>query len=605
MMFKKFYLFSIFLLLGFCAFAQGAAPQINVSVDKTSVDASQEINLTITVTSSSADVEVTELPSLPNFNIYSSGTSRRTTMAGGKVTSVNVFTFILLPRFAGKSVIDSFTVKVAGKEFKTEHINVEVTRSALGSAQASLSKKSPAPAPPVPVAPAKPAAQPSPDIPDFFMTAVVDKTTAFLNEPITLRIRFYQAASTLGNPQYTRPKLEGLVAEEVKANQGYDMVHGRQYRYTEFISLLFGITAGDAVIGPAMVEYAAAEKPGDAFDFFLTNSYTSFKKVLSDPLKITVLPLPTEGRPPHFFNAAGRNFSISANVDNTAPLAGEPVTLTVTINGTGNINAIGEMPSPDLGPSFRVYETTSSASSKITDGSISGTKVYKTVLVPRASGRYTIPAIHFAYFDFDSKTFRTITAHEIQLNVKPAAAESAGGGSVSFAGEQAAITGGARVEKLGSDIIYLKTPLAPSAFTLATGFIAGQGRLNYLSFALVFIVLLIIFFKNTDIDFLDRRKAYMRARRALSKAKSMDDVSSALFTYLEDKQGSPLGLMTVSDVISKFKLEEDTSRELSALWASFEMLKYAPASSRSGEVAVGEAAKKVLKLIRDMEKEIK
>jgi hypothetical protein len=123
---KKIFFIIYFSLASVCAFAQA---QISASVDKSSVNVNEDINLTITVRTSGTDIDSPQMPSLPNFNIYSSGQSRSVSMVNGKVSTYQQFEYILSPRFSGKSTIGSFKIKVGGKEYATQPIDVEVYRN--------------------------------------------------------------------------------------------------------------------------------------------------------------------------------------------------------------------------------------------------------------------------------------------------------------------------------------------------------------------------------------------------------------------------------------------------------------------------------------------
>ena len=81
-MLKRFFIICAFLFAAMAGFCQ---VDIDVYADKTNIDLSEEIQLTITVKSSSTEVEVSQMPSLPNFNIYSSGQSRNISMINGKI----------------------------------------------------------------------------------------------------------------------------------------------------------------------------------------------------------------------------------------------------------------------------------------------------------------------------------------------------------------------------------------------------------------------------------------------------------------------------------------------------------------------------------------
>lgn len=598
----------LFLILTVLFLAQFAAAQVSfvASADKTSIDITEDINLTVRLDSNTANITPPQMPSLPNFNIYSSGESRNASMVNGKVKAQHNFYYILSPRFAGKSTIGPFTIKIDGKEYKTEPIEVEVSRASAGTAQTTAPAKQPqkptatsAKTPAQPPPSKQQAQQTAPSAskkPDFFMTAEVSKRAAWLNEQITLKIRFYQAQTTLGNPQYNKPKMEGLVSEDIKTTQEEEIIDGKRFIFTEFKSALFGIIAGQAVVESASVDYVVSSFMGDVFDVFFSGA-GSAKRVMSEPIKIEIKPLPKEGRPQSFFGAVGTHYYIKAAVDNNAPHAGEPITFTITVAGNGNMRAISDIPPPDLGANFRVYETTSSSSTKINGDIIAGNKVYKTVIVPRVSGKFTIPGMEFAYFDTNTATFRILNTEDIILKVAPAS-DNQSPGAISFAPGGATAPG---IEKINEDISYIKERGLTPFLTIALTKIADAGPINYIPFLLIFAALL----RLSGINIFTRKSSYRIAAADLKRAKTLDEVSSALSDYIAAKQGSPIGIMTVAEAAKKLNISEDTRKKVADLWQSLEMLKYAPSSSVPGVAPAADAAKKALKIIKEIEGQIK
>ncbi len=589
---------SVTFVFALCAAAAFSQVTIRASVDKPVADVSEDINLTITVNASVTDIDAPQMPSLPNFNIYSSGQSRNITMINGKVNTLQKFTYILSPRFAGKSTIGSFTIKVGGQQYATDPIDVEVYRKDSSDGKTGGAKD-------VKTAPAPhndAAAKTASKMPDFFMTASADKAKSYLNEQILLKIRFYQAQSTLGNPQYDRPKMEGFVPEEIKTNQDSETIEGKQYIYTEFVTALFGILPGKATVGPATVQYSVVEGANmDTFDlFFNAAAGASLKSVKSEPLNIQIEALPKENRPKTFYGAVGTDYFITAEADNTKPQAGEPVTITVTVRGNGNMRAISDIPAPDMGANFRVYDTTSSSSTKLNGTLVGGMKTCKTVIVPRVSGTFEIPKTYFTYFDTATASYKTVSAPPILLDVTPSSA--AKGTSVSFSGDT--LQSAARVEKLNSDISYIKNGKT-GIFTLFTGFFDSLGSFNYLIFVFLLAGIAKHIFGVKELPLLAKKKAFKNAKKALAQAKTLGEVSAALTDYLEAKKGGPIGIMTISDVADNLKLNALNSQALAKLWGEFEMLKYAPAAMLTNSIAVSEAAERTLELIKELEKEIK
>ena len=607
MLFKKIFLLFTFLFSWEFAFAN---TQVYASIDKTSAEVKEEINLTISVVSDSTDIKNPVMPSLPNFNIYSSGQARNVSMINGKV-SVNLkFHYILSPRFAGKSTIGSFAVDVDGQVYKTDPIEVEVYRSGQGNASASLAKQQGSYAPSAGYQnkvktvknDQKPDLKASPQqkYPDFFMTASVDKKEAYLNEQINLKIRFYQNRNTLGNPQYERPKMEGFIFEDIKTNQGYETKGDGQYHYIEFEQALFGILPGRASIGEAKVEYVAASGMMDAFDMFFGGA-SKPQIVKTKPIDILIKPLPLKGKTEAFYGAVGSDFKIDTKVDKNKIAVGQTLVLTTTISGMGNMRAIDTLPQLDLGPSFRVYDSTSSSSTKIHSGLIGGTKEFKTIIVPRTSGSFTIPPSFFQYFNPALNAYQTIKSAPISLEILPAL-DNPGEDSVQVFSQESAPRG-KRVEKISSDIYYLKSE-ETSPFTEFLTKIKDLGKFNYFLFILLGLALLISFIKRGQFEFLSNQKAYLKARRQIHKAKTVNDIAPALLEYLSAKQGN-CGIITVAQSAQKLKLSTSTSQLLTSFWQELEMLKYAPSENLKNTVALNQNIQKALNLLKQIEKEAK
>jgi|GEM_PF-1466905 hypothetical protein len=617
MPFKKIILFICFLFSYISVFAQ---TQVYVRVDKTYVEVKEEISLTLSVSSDSTDIKSPTMPSLPNFNIYSSGQSRNVSMINGKV-SVNVrFNYILSPRFAGKSTIAPFTIEVGNKIYKTEPIDIEVYRAGQSNASSNNANQNSAYAGAVAYKDKikntnKKANTSSTNtkqtntanipqrqqLPAFFMTAHADKKEAYLNEQIDLRIRFYQSQSTFGNPQYDRPKMEGFIFEDIKTNQGYETLAGVKYHYIEFVTALFGILPGKATIGAAKVDYVPSNGVMEAFDMFFSSS-SKPKTVDTDPIDIIIKPLPQEGKTSAFSGAVGSNFKIETSVDKPTLFAGDTLVLKTVISGVGNMRSIDALPPLDLGPSFRIYDSTSSSNSKITEGKLGGTKEFQTIIVPRTSGNFSIPAFKLQYFNPEKNAYETVSSQEIPLKVLPAK-EDQQENSVQFFSQENAPQG-KRVEKISSDIYYLKNEgISPLTKTLTA--VKELGKYNYLLFVVIGLALLISFLKKGEIEFFSSQKTYLRARRKISKAQTMNDIAPALQEYLSAKQGQALGITTVAQSAKNLKLELSTSTLLNSFWQELEMLKYAPADTLKNTVALKQSVQKALNLLKQIEKEVK
>jgi hypothetical protein len=141
----------------------------------------------------------------------------------------------------------------------------------------------------------------------------------------------------------------------------------------------------------------------------------------SDPLTVVIKSLPREGELPGFTGAIG-TFSLEPpRLSTNAVRAGEPVVLTVTIRGDGNI---GRLVPPRLGP-MREWNTAFAPS---TDPSPAyaiqqrGFNTFSYTLVPLSERLKATPAIPFSYFDPKQRTYVSLPIPPVPLTVNPAPA---------------------------------------------------------------------------------------------------------------------------------------------------------------------------------------
>ena len=83
---------------------------------------------------------------------------------------------------------------------------------------------------------------------------------------------------------------------------------------------------------------------------------------------------------------------------------GDPVTITVRVEGTGNVKTFSKPRLPEL-PQFKVYDSNSKTDVQTTER-VSGNRTYEIVLVPKDEGEHDIPPIQLAYFDTREGRYR-------------------------------------------------------------------------------------------------------------------------------------------------------------------------------------------------------
>jgi len=611
--FSAFFAFFANLALVACA----AELSVTAYVDKNTAGVGEPVQLTVEVRGASASLPEPQLPSLPNFEVVSSARSQNISIINGRVESALTFSYTLVPRFVGKAVIGPITVESEGRQWATQSIEVTIVRPA---------DRGRASAPPSPSARSRPGAAPrgqTPGEPELlFVEASVDKSKAFVNEQVTLTVRFYTAVPLQGNPDYEPPDTTGFFSEELPpVRTSRRILHGRSYDVFELKTALFPAASGRLRIGRATIQARVQEAlsldpfSSDFFSkFFMFGGVgTRTVTVHSDPITLEVEPLPQEGRPKGYAGAVGR-YSLSAVLSRSQVKVGEPIDLAVVVTGKGNLATISPPKLPEL-PSLRVYDTLSSLNLRKEGDVVQGSKTFKTVVVPRASGTLTLPAIPFSYFDPQTRSYQTRTVGPFQLRVAPGeAASPLGAPPVSGPGGAVAVE---------ADIRYILEGTLKSPWMAALAAVGRARTLHVLPF-LVWATGLATFLVRRSRERLHPdearyRKALSAAQQRLRQARKVQAdparavplLQQALTHFLADKLALPAHGLTLRMVLSALQetapaLEAQRLQEIRDLWEELEALRYAPAEPAGGpEPVVGSLHGRLAELLSSLDGEIR
>ncbi len=407
--------------LAFWPIGSRAATTMTASVDKTNVSMGSYLTLTITVESGEQQVPTPQLPELSAFDVYSSGQSQNISWINGNLSSSISFTYILSPKREGQFVIAAATVNVGGQSYASTPITVNVMPART------------APTTPSPPASAPPSAEGAqrPHDRQIFITAELDRESAYVNQPVTYIFRFYQGEPLLGNPEYTRPSLPGFWVEDLPPQRKFTTVTGNvRYEVTEIRTALFPTDAGVKAISPAEVKATVRSRRRtrvrDPFGFFGDDFLSLGDRgeslnLVTKSLKLNVLPLPTEGRPDDFSGVVGQ-YTLDARADVRTVNVGDPITVTVTVTGEGNVKSV---PAPrfDSSAAFRTLPAGTSEQIATSDYKVSGKKVYEYVFVPQRPGTYRVPSFSFSYFDPNARRYRTLRTDSLEVTATGAAAD--------------------------------------------------------------------------------------------------------------------------------------------------------------------------------------
>ncbi|MBD3169138.1 MAG: hypothetical protein GF307_06615 [candidate division Zixibacteria bacterium] len=592
----------IIFILAPALFAQDV--DIRATVDKTEVGLDEQINLSLSITADSRAIPDPKVPEIRGFEIYSSGSSQSFNFINGQVSSSVTHNYVLIPTRPGKYTIPPFTVRVKAKEYQSRAINVTVLKSSTRSTK-----------PPASNSRGNQITGAGKDAEKIFITASVDKKTAYVNEQVTLTFKFYQAIRLLGSPELTRPSFSGFWVEDLPPQKTYyENVNGVRYYVTEIKSALFPTSPGEKVIEPFKVTVMPDDFTSffgrDPFDMFGDNFFgrrRSEPKILTtDQVKLNIKPLPLEGKPSGYTGAVGQ-FSMQAMPDIVETEANQPINFTVRISGTGNIKAI-ERPQLKVPPEFRSYPSNSSENISKEGYKLSGTRTFEEVLIPKSPGSFDLPAVEFSYFDPRKEKYVTLKSEIYSFKVNPSEGNGAGAGMP------------VAVQDIGSsikDLRYLKTEITGQQTRMALYSSPVFWALQVVPLLAIIGVLAV----RKHRDKLEDDAAYARRVRAKSiskrvlkeadsslrkgdKIKFYSAVSRALTGYLADKLAlSAAGLTTdMMHLHLKDKVSGKQLDEILNVLRLCDFHRFASVSESNGQER--EFLNRVEKLIMELEKSL-
>jgi hypothetical protein len=419
---KNFYpiVFLIFILFVNISRVYAKEIEITASVDKTMVEAGSYIRYTIGV-HGAFDTDQPQLPPLEGFSIgYGPTVSTQTKIANNVVSVYRGFSYGLIAKEVGKFTIGPVTLKYKGKIYKSNSINVEVVKRTpfegkgdkRSDKDIDISKR-------------------------VFVELSTDKNEAYIYEQIIRSFKLYfQKGLPIDDLEYVPASTKSFLVESLGEEKRYEEVRdGILYNVIEIRTALFPVVSGKIEIPPANFkcnilirqQHRRSWDPfeNSLFDEFLGRSEYRYPVERSTTsLKLIIKPLPVSEKPEDFAGAVGR-FTMDVLAKPTEVKVGDPITLSINITGTGNIQTIGEPAlSPEGSGDFELYPAEANTTITDREEGIKGEKLFSKVIEPQHENIKATPAISFSYFDPVLEKYRSITHEPIPITVEQSDAEA-------------------------------------------------------------------------------------------------------------------------------------------------------------------------------------
>ena len=392
---------------GSCGASASGRLSIEAALDTDRIAPGGTATLTVRVRSAGLNLPDVPLPPLPGVSIERGGTSQNFSMVNQSVERSSTTVYRLIPRAEGIVRIPPLRVTVGKDQAESSPLTLTVSRTAASQAPSPVTGLS------------EPGNIPS-GTPELFVKATVDRSRAYWNEQIILRLRLYSRVELLGDVDWKPPNTPGFWTEGLgPPRQARAKIHGVEYAVMEIPIALFPTKTGTLTIGAARMRCRVARviQPPDPWSLLAMPDVVPQDLTLtSDPVTVAVTPLP--GGAPRGFSGAVGDYRLEVRVDGVTAHAGEPITAHATIQGHGNISTVRDPELRARGAS-RQYVAGSSTRIDHTGDRVGGEKETDVAFVADQPGAMTILPVAFAWFDPEAGRYRSQKSDSVRVAVLP------------------------------------------------------------------------------------------------------------------------------------------------------------------------------------------
>lgn len=353
-------------------------------------------------------------PSFAGFNKGGSYVSSNEINDNGRYFVQQVYTFVIQAAKAGKITISPANIRYEGKIYTSKPVVVSVSKEK--ASDAIQRNQNPVVTTPKPSTTNKTISGANNLL---FVDVEMNKTSAYVNEPVEVYYRIYLAPNLeaeLNKKIATKFNNFWSQTEDVQGGWERSVVNNRVFKSKIFKkAILYPQKTGKLEITPITLDLNIQYPTGD-FDFFGEPEYSvARREIVSNTKYIQVNPLPEKGKPENFTGAVGK-FEFDVTVQNNELKSGESLQLDLIVSGTGNLKLF-EIPKPNLPANFEIFEPKHQEFINENMNGISGKIMDSYTVIPQEKGNFKLQPQQFSYFDVQSKTYKTIASEAIDLTV--------------------------------------------------------------------------------------------------------------------------------------------------------------------------------------------
>jgi len=317
-----------------------------------------------------------------NFYIGQGSQLSNTTIVNGQIRRSKTWTYVLMPKTAGRITIPPIAV---GTE-KSEALVISVSEPSYSP----------------------------PGEAEVFVTSDVDFAEAYVQSQVLLTIKIYRSVATR-QPALREPTITGaeVLSELAGDDRSYEaVISGTPYNVVERVYALYPQESGTIEVSPARFE-ARVLRDG---------RITGRKVYESEPQTVKVEPIPA--LPAEYPNAVwlpAREVTLTEDWSRSADeiKAGEPLTRHVTISALGQLETQIPALEPPTAAGVNVYPDKPELSRSIESGGIRGERKDQYAMIGVTAGAVLLPALEVPWWNTETTAWEVARLPERSINILP------------------------------------------------------------------------------------------------------------------------------------------------------------------------------------------
>jgi hypothetical protein len=375
-----------FLLLPLCLLSfTAAAQEVEVSVDRNELARGETLTYTIRVFDQRQGMQLDLTPLTDQFDVLGTRTSSQIRSVNGAVESWTDYIVTLFPLAEGELTIPAIEVN----SVETDPIVISVVNEGPRSNQNSD---------------------------ELFLDIEVNKDTVYVQEQLLFTVRLFYTINGIRNPQFTELEMPDTVIQLIGSpNQYEELIEGVRFGVYEKRYVIFPQRSGPLEIPDILFR---GEVTDGSSNFVFRNLNTRRVTAFIDGITINVDERPAAVQGGDFWlPVSNLTLEEEFSTDITDLRVGDSVIRTITMVADGLDGAVLPPFTPTEIEGFNVYPDPPDIQRTFVDGSIVGTRIETSTIVPTSAGELEIPQIEIPWWNVDTNQMESTIVPATRITV--------------------------------------------------------------------------------------------------------------------------------------------------------------------------------------------